>query len=262
MVFGTGRRTPKSDGKVALVTGAFGEIGREIAMAFLHQGWKVFVAGKDAAGVERLLADLRAEGGVAEGVTIGREDRDEVGRILGEVRLRFGRLDVLVNTVGKACGSRSVEDVTEEEWDEVAVSTMKSVFLFSQAGTSTMRKQGKGTIVNVSLHTGRMEPFLTGSHGVAARAGIIGFSRRLGKELSGKGVQIAAVGLSVVYGIPSGGALWDLYLEGELADYLEDIPAGRLVTNREAAEAVVSLASGGPGRYGGALATCGSGWGI
>lgn len=262
MLLGAARGTPKAEGKVALVTGAFGEVGKEIALAFRQQGWKVFLAGKDARGVEKLVADLRAEGGVSEGVMLGREDRDDVARIFVEVRRRFGRLDVLVNVVGKSCGSRSVEDVTEEEWDEVTGSTMKSVFLFSQAGMSIMRRLGSGSIINVSLHTGRIHPLLTGSHDAAARSGIIGFTRRLGKELSGARIQVRAVGLSMIYGTPSGATLWDLYREDELDKYLEDIPAGRLVTNREAATAVVSLASGVQGRFDAAVATYGSGWGI
>jgi len=136
---------------------------------------------------------------------------------------------------------------------------LRSVFLFSQAGAAAMRRQDAGCIINVSLHAGRNASLFAGPHHAAARAGIIGFTRQLAKDLSKGRIRVRAVGLSLVYGIPSLGPLWDLYYEDELAKFIEDIPAGRLVTDRDAAAAVVSLASGASGRFEATLDMFGSG---
>ncbi len=256
-----GKKTSKNDGRVALVTGATGGLGRETALAFSHQGWRTFVAGRDKAGIERLVADIRADGGVSEGVSAARLDRTEAGRIVESARESFGRIDLLVNNAGISCGGNPLEEVTEEEWDEVIDRSLKSVFLFSQAGAAAMRKQGGGCIINVSLHAGRKTSLFAGSHHAAAKAGIIGFSRQLGKDLSKEKIRVRAVGLSLVYAGPSVTPLWDLYHEDELAKFIEDIPAGRLVSDREAATAVVSLASCDPGRFDAAFETFVIGWG-
>lgn len=257
-----GKRTSTGEGRVALVTGATGGLGRETALALAYRGWRLFVAGRDESGIEQLVADIREEGGVSEGATFARLDRTEAGRIVESARGSFDRIDLLVNNAGIACGGSPLDEVTEEEWSEVVDRSLKSVFLFSQAGAAAMRRQGGGCIVNVSLHAGRRTSLFAGPHHAAAKAGIIGFTRQLGKDLSKERIRVRAVGLSLVYVGPSASPLWDLYHEDELAKFIEDIPAGRLVTDRDAAAAVVSLASCAPGRFEATLESFGIGWGV
>lgn len=127
-----------------------------------------------------------------------------------------------------------------------------------------MRRQGRGTIVNVAVHAGARTSHFGGPHNATAKAGVIGFTRQVAKELSRNQIHIRAVGLSLVHGTPGNGALWDyyLYLESELDRFVNDVPSGRLVSGRDAAYAVLALAAGSPVRFEGSADMFGFGWGI
>lgn len=118
------------------------------------------------------------------------------------------------------------------------------------------------TIVYVAIHKGARTSHFGGPHNAAATAGVIGFTRQVAKELSRHRIHICAVGLSRVHGTPESGALWDYYRESELDRFVNDVPSGRLVSDRDAAYAVLALAAGSPGRFEGGADMFGFGWGI
>src|SRR5512139_3716396 len=232
-------RKEKFADRVVLVTGATGEIGREIALAFSYREADVAVVAQDRSGIGKLESEIRAEGGIAAGIVLDPAVPGDVTRLVEETTRRFGRIDILVNTAGVVCGSRSIEEITPEEWEEVTVRPLRTVFLCSRAFSAVMRRQGRGTIVNVAIHAGARTSHFGGPHNAAAKAGVIGFTRQVSKELSRHRIHVRAVGLSLVHGTPGNGALWDYYRESELDRFANDVPSGRLVSGRDAAYAVL-----------------------
>lgn len=252
----------KFKNRAVIVTDSTGGIGREVALAFAHNGAKVVVSGRDEAALGRLVAEIESFGGRAVGFLADATKKNEVDGLVGTALSRFGRVDVLVNHAGATCGSNVLEDVTEEEWDQVIDRSMKSVFLCSQAVVGIMRRQNHGRIINIAIQAGKGAPLSAGPHHAGAKAGLIGFTRRLAKNMARFDVLVRAIALTLIYNGLQSGQLWDLYHEEELNKFLDDIPAGRLVMNRDAAAAVLSLASGKAGCFEDAMETYGYGWGV
>lgn len=115
----TGRKNAKFADRVVLVTGATGEVGREIALAISCQGADVVLVAKDRSGIESLESEIRTEGGIVAGIVLDPAVPEDVARLVEETTRRFGRIDILVNNTGIVCRSRSIEEITPEEWDEV-----------------------------------------------------------------------------------------------------------------------------------------------
>ena len=233
--------------KVVIITGSSSGIGREIALQFAREGGNVIINGRNQQEVGSVVDEIQSSGGTALGFVADVSIKGQVENLVNYTIQNFDRVDILVNNAGGGGGSKNVEDLTEEDWDEVIAKNLKSVFFCSQAVLETMKKNKYGKIINISSQAGRALTILAGPHYASAKAGVIAFTRQLAKEVARSGINVNAVAPGIIYSGPRFGQVWDSYPEGEREQFLEDIAIGRLGTNREIAATVLFLASDGAG---------------
>jgi len=224
-------------GQVALVTGASRGIGRAIAERLARAGALVavnYVQRQDAA--EETLAGIHALGGQAELCRFDVANGAEVSAALQNVVDRHGKLDILVNNAGLALDNLLLR-LKEEEWERVMQVNLKGVFLCTKAAARFMVRQRSGRIVNSTTVVAQ-----TGNAGQAAystaKAGIIGFTKTMAKELASRSITVNAVAPGFIE-TDMTGSLPEQVKTG----YLSLIPAGRWGTAAEVAEVVTFLAS-------------------
>jgi 3-oxoacyl-[acyl-carrier protein] reductase len=217
-------------GRIALVTGSSRGIGQAIALALAQNGVDLavnYISKKDAAQstVERIMAVGRKAIAVQADVSVS----SEVNRMVQHVRSELGEIEILVNNAAIA-NQRSIEEVTEADWDETIAVNLKSAFLLTQAILPGMRERGWGRIINISsgaAHTGG----IIGPHYTASKAGIEGLARAYAVRLAKEGITVNSVAPSIV--------------ETDMVKGLEEatnrIPMGRKGHVDEIAQAVVFL---------------------
>jgi 3-oxoacyl-[acyl-carrier protein] reductase len=180
------------DGKVAVVTGAARGIGRAIALRLAQEGASIaftdLVLDDNAKSLEAECASLGVKGkGFASNAAKFQDTNDVVAEIVKE----FGRIDILVNNAGITKDTLLMR-MTEDQWDAVIAVNLKSVFNFTKAVQSIMLKQKGGSIVNMSSVVG-----VSGNAGQAnysaSKAGIIGFTKSVAKELGSRNIRCNAI---------------------------------------------------------------------
>lgn len=230
-----------SDKRVVVVTGASRGIGRAVAVALSGPGVEVIVnyrSGKDAA--EETAGAVASRGGTPFLMPFSVADADAVKEAFKEIIKVHGRVDVLVNNAGVA-RDNLLALMKASEWDEVLDTNLRSVFLCSQAVVKAMMKQRYGRIVNITSIVGVM-----GNPGqsnyCAAKAGIIGLTRSLARELISRNITVNAV----APGFIETDMTRDMP-EKARESLLAQIPAGRYGAPEDVAAAVEFLVSAGAG---------------
>ncbi len=181
--------------RVAIVTGAGSPkgIGRAIALMLAKYGANVVVADLNLEGAEAVAEEIRAMGRKALAVQVNVIDKNAIDEMMDKTVAEFGRLDILVNNAGITQPVR-VPDTTEADWDRVVDVNLKSTFLCSQAAIEIMKKNKYGRIVNMSSVSGKQGGgVFGGAHYSAAKAGILGFSKALAKEVVTDGITVNSV---------------------------------------------------------------------
>lgn len=179
-------------GKVAIVTGASRGIGRAIAIALASEGAKVVVnySRSDKAANEVVKAILD-QGGEAIAVQADVSDAEQVQNLIKETRNQYGSIDVLVNNAGITRDTLLLR-MKQEDWQAVMDLNLTGVFLCTQAVSKLMVKQRQGRIINIASVAGQM-----GNPGQAnysaAKAGVIGFTKTMAKELASRNITVNAV---------------------------------------------------------------------
>ena len=225
------------DGKTALVTGASRGIGRAIAIRLASEGAAVAInyAG-NAKAAEEVKSIIEAAGGKAMLVQADVSNAGSVDAMIKEVVEAFGGIDILVNNAGITRDGLLMR-MKEEDWDAVINTNLKGVFYCTKAVSKLMMKKRAGRIVNMASVVG-----LTGNAGqanyAAAKAGVIGFSKTMAKELASRGITVNMVAPGYI----------DTDMTAVLSESVREtmvsgIPLGRAGTPEDVANAVLFLVS-------------------
>ncbi len=223
-------------GQVAIVTGASQGLGKVMAIELARNGARVACVARNQEKLAQTVAEIVAIGGQAEAFACDVKDRESVDKVVDAVADNWGRLDILVNNAG-VTRDTLLPRMSDNEWDDVITTNLRGPFLFSRAASRHMMRARYGRIINISSVSGLMgNPGQTNYS--ASKAGLIGLTRSLSRELAGRKVTINAVAPG--------------FIESEMTKTLGDaimdeakkrIPAKRLGTAEEVAAAVVFLAS-------------------
>jgi 3-oxoacyl-[acyl-carrier protein] reductase len=217
------------EGQVALVTGAGIRMGRAIALRLASEGADVVVIyNRSQAEANSVAAEITAMGRKAVAIQADVTKREQVAKMFAAAEGEFGRLDILVNNVGMFFAASFLE-LTDEQWDTIMNTNLKSQFLCCQAAAPIMKKQGKGHIVNISS-LGGLLPWPAYTHYCCSKAGAIMLTRCLARAL---GPEI------LVNSIAPG----TIQFEGEAPDqeYIQRVPLHRTGTGDDIADAVMYL---------------------
>jgi 3-oxoacyl-[acyl-carrier protein] reductase len=225
-------------GRVAIVTGAGQGMGRAVAVALAARGAAVVVNDLNAASAEAVAAELRATGTAAVAIRADVVDAAAVRGMVEQAVARFGGVQILINNAGVLRPTR-VAEIAEAEWDWVIGVNLKGTFLCSQAVLPAMKAAGWGRIVNFSSTAGKNVSTVGGAHYTAAKAGILGFTRHLAKEVAADGITVNAV----CPGLIDTEMVRATIDEARTAAYARSFPIARLGRPEEVAELVAFLAS-------------------
>jgi 3-oxoacyl-[acyl-carrier protein] reductase len=220
--------------KVAVVTGASRGIGRAIALALASEGAKVVVNyASSSSAAETLVQEIQALGSDAIAVGANVAQADQVDALIQAAIDKWGRVDVLVNNAGITKDTLLLR-MKPEDWQAVIDLNLTGVFLCTRAVAKLMLKQKSGRIINIASVAGQM-----GNPGQAnysaAKAGVIGFTKTVAKELASRGITVNAV----APGFITTDMTADLHAEG----ILQFIPLGRYGAPEEVAGMVRFLAA-------------------
>jgi 3-oxoacyl-[acyl-carrier protein] reductase len=180
--------------KVAIVTGGGIGIGRAYCLALAREGAKVVAADIQEGEAKRVAEEIKKSGGEAMAVPVDVTSPEKTRAMADAALKRYGRIDILVNNAAlySAIKKKPFMEIDEEEWDRVMAVNIKGLFLCMQAVYPAMKRQGKGKIINISSGTALGgTPFYL--HYVTSKAGVIGFTRALARELGGDNICVNAI---------------------------------------------------------------------
>lgn len=188
-------RSGRLAGAIAIVTAGGQGIGEAIAKTFAREGSSVAVVDLNGKDAERVAEDITAAGGDALALTTDVTRTDAVNAMVETVLSRWHAVDILVNAAGGFHRLAPITDITDEEWDRVITVNLKSTFLCSRAVAPTMIERKKGRIINIASGSGiAPNPYApTYLPYGAAKAGVINFSKVLGRDLGQYGITVNAI---------------------------------------------------------------------
>jgi len=228
------------DGKVALVTGASRGIGQAIALEIGKNGAAVAGTSTSSAGADGVTGQLKEAGIKGAGVVMNVNDEKSVESVIEDVQQRFGDISILVNNAGITRDNLLLR-MKDEEWDEIMETNLKSVYRLSKSVLRAMVKARYGRIINITSVIG-----MTGNAGqtnyAAAKAGIIGFTKSLAREVGSRNITVNCIAPGFI------NTDMTRALPAEVsAALVKQIPLGRLGETQDVAAAALFLASSGAG---------------
>jgi len=222
--------------KLALVTGASSGIGEATVKRYAKSGAKVALLARNAERLDAVAAAIRREGGKAATFVVDLADAAAIAETSARITGDLGTPDIVVNNAG-VTKDTLIPRMTDEDWDTVIATNLRSVFLFTRAATLVMMRQRSGRIVNISSVSGIM-----GNPGQAnysaSKAGIIGLTRTVARELAGRKVTVNAICPGFI-----SSEMTDALGPAVLDEVKKRVPAKRLGEADEVADAVLYLAS-------------------
>ena len=223
-------------GQTAIVTGASQGLGRAMAVALAASGARVALVARNAEKLAETAKIITDAGGQAEVMAADVSQKEAIEKIVDTVAEEWGQLDILVNNAG-ITRDNLLPAMSDEQWDDVIAVNLRGTFLFTRAASQRMMRKRYGRIINISSVSG-----LIGNAGQtnysASKAGVIGMTRSLAKELGKRKVTVNAVAPG--------------FIESEMTEKLGDtilgevkkrIPANRIGTPEDVAACVLFLAS-------------------
>jgi 3-oxoacyl-[acyl-carrier protein] reductase len=223
-------------GQTALVTGASRGIGRAIALRLGASGAKVACVARNAEKLSEVVDSITAEGGTADVHPCDVTSSEAVSKLIESLAEKWGGLDIVVNNAG-ITKDTLIPRMTDEQWDDVIATNLRSVFLFTRAASQVMMRKRYGRIINISSVSGLMGNAGQANYS-ASKAGIIGLTRTVAQELASRKVTVNAIcpGFIASEMTEAMGATLDEFVKTR-------IPAKRLGEADEVADAVLYLAS-------------------
>jgi len=223
--------------RVAVVTGGASGIGGAIAVAFAREGAEIALVDQAAgAEAEGVMAAIREHGREALFSQTDVSSADEVESMAREVITKFGRVDILVNCAG-IFTERRVEDMSVDDWDQVLNVNLRGTFLCTRVFINQMLDRGWGRVINIASQLGQIGG-IDAAHYSASKAGVIGFTKSLAREVGARGVLVNAI---------APGPIETPMLAGETEVWrsrkLQELPIGRFGTVHEVTPTAVLLAS-------------------
>lgn len=223
-------------GQIALVTGASQGLGHAVAVRLGANGAKVLCVARNAEKLADTVAQIQALGGEAVAMACDVTNRESIEKLFEQVETDYKRLDILVNNAG-ITRDTLLPRMTDVQWDEIIAANLTSCFLFCRAATRIMMGQRYGRIINMSSVSG-----LIGNAGQtnysATKAGMIGFTRSLSKEMAKRKITVNAVAPGFIESDMTK-ALGDSIID----EVKKRVPANRLGTGDDVAACVLFLAS-------------------
>jgi 3-oxoacyl-[acyl-carrier protein] reductase len=227
----------KFAGRTAIVTGAARGIGRAIGLELARQGCNIaFNYSQSSTQAESLASELTSMGREVHCCRALVQDFASAAAMVKEVISRFGRVDYLVNNAG-IVRDKLILRMSENDWDEVLDTNLKGAFNFSKAAAAAMLKARFGSILNVTSVSG-----IVGAPGQAnysaSKAGLIGFTKSLAKELASRNITVNALALGFI-----DSEMTRAMSEGQRSAVLKGIALGRLGSAEEVARVAAFLLS-------------------
>lgn len=219
--------------KVALVTGASRGIGKAIAESLVTQGATVIGTATTENGA-KAIADYLGDKGT--GMALNVTDADSIQQVLDDIKAQYGEIDILVNNAGITRDNLLMR-MKDEEWMDIIQTNLTSIFKLSKAVLRGMMKKRYGRIINIGSVVGSAGNAGQANY-AAAKAGVIGFSKSMAREVASRGITVNVVAPGFI----------DTDMTQSLTDeqkdaIFKDIPANRLGDPKEIAAAVTFLAS-------------------
>lgn len=221
------------EGKVALVTGASRGIGRAIAETLAARGATVIGTATSQSGAEAISAYLGEHGC---GLLLNVTDATSIENTLETIRTTYGEVDILVNNAGITRDNLLMR-MKEDEWQDILNTNLTSVFRLSKAVMRAMMKKRVGRIITIGSIVGTMGNAGQANY-AAAKAGLIGFSKSLAREVASRGITVNVVAPGFIET-----DMTRALNEEQRANTLAQVPAGRLGDAQDIANAVAFLAS-------------------
>jgi 3-oxoacyl-[acyl-carrier protein] reductase len=224
------------EGKTALVTGASQGIGRACAIELAKTGARIVLAARNEAKLAEVAAEITAAGGIAHAVALDVASEDSIKTTAKAILAQFGAVEILVNNAGVTRDGLMMR-MKRADWDDVLNTNLTGAFLLTQAFVSSMLKARWGRIINISSVVARSGQAGQANY-AASKAGLIGLTRSLARELASRGITANAVAPGYIET-----AMTAALDEKQREAMLSQIPLARPGTDADIAFAVAFLAS-------------------
>jgi 3-oxoacyl-[acyl-carrier protein] reductase len=225
-------------GKTALITGASQGIGRACALVLAQHGVKIAAAARNQTKLDDVVAEIRTGGGTADAFVLDVASEESIKSTAKAVIAHFGSVDILVNNAGITKDGLLLR-MRRPDWDDVLATNLTGAFLLSQAVISSMMKSRWGRIISISSVVARAGQAGQANY-AASKAGLIGFSKSLAKEIASRNITVNVVAPGLIET-----AMTAVLDDKQREAMMHAIPLGRAGSDMDVAHAVAFLASDG-----------------
>jgi Short-chain alcohol dehydrogenase of unknown specificity len=179
-------------GQVIVVAGASSGMGRSTALALAQAGASLVIAGRNSAALNELQAEIAQLGGQAIAVPTDATDRAAVERLIESALKSYGRIDVLINSVGANIKRRALDELTDESWNGMLATNLTAAFNLTQAVVPTLRSQGRGLIIHISSVAAKKAD-RSGVAYQATKAGVAALAHATSEEERANGIRVSVI---------------------------------------------------------------------